>query len=94
MPDELALASPLDDGSGSSVRALDDWRSQFFIDGDPVESDWNSREAFNAFVRNYPGKVPWLNTTKILTARDTYGMKSGRVLIPQRAATPGPRKKE
>jgi hypothetical protein len=53
-----------------------DWWKRFLVDGDPLRSDWNSQEEFERFVKAYPGKIPRLNKTKILTARDAYGMKT------------------
>jgi hypothetical protein len=52
-----------------------DYLAQFLINGTPSERDWNSPEEFRKFVKAYPGKIPRLNATKVLTARDQYGMK-------------------
>jgi hypothetical protein len=82
------------------VRALREWQSRFLVDGEPSSRDWNTQEEYVLFVRRFPGKVPWLNTTKLVMGRDAYGLVPTRTIIPQRAATrfpagepsaPGPR---
>jgi hypothetical protein len=48
---------------------------QFLMNGEPSRRDWNTQEAFDAFVKQYPNKIPPLNATKVLNGRDQYGTK-------------------
>jgi hypothetical protein len=57
------------------TKTLESFWEQFLIPGEPSRRDWNTQEAFDAFVTQYPGKVPALNATKVLNGRDQYGMK-------------------
>jgi hypothetical protein len=56
-------------------KELDQLRESNFIPGEPSRRDWNTQEAFDAFVKQYPNKIPPLNATKVLNGRDQYGMK-------------------
>lgn len=59
----------------SQTKAAEAWRAAHLIEGEANRRDWNDAQAFQSFAERYPGKMPQLNTTKILTPRDTYGMK-------------------
>jgi hypothetical protein len=69
-PGEIA-----EESANQKAKELGDYWAQFLIEGTPSKFDWNSSEEYEKFVKAYPGKIPRLNATKILTPRDTYGMK-------------------